>query len=197
MTKQPSMITYKFKYAATSSKHSEIKPQNLVKHLEERLQIDMKIPNLAEIVMRNVQTVTPKCLAFDFPEIYLKKMETLQHEQHPDYEIIRVSAISQLVNEKVQEDELPQYSQEQYDEAMYNNFEVYIGRLQPDTDAYELQRAFHKKGIKFVNLDVKCKEGKKGFAFMKCLTEKDMENAISLDGEMAFGGKKIEIRAAT
>jgi RNA recognition motif-containing protein len=79
---------------------------------------------------------------------------------------------------------------------MYNNFEVFIGRLQPETDPYELQKAFHKKGIRFVNLDVKCKEGKKGFAFLKCLTQKDMENAISLDGEMMFDGKKIEIRAA-
>ena len=91
---------------------------------------------------------------------------------------------------------MPQYSQEEYDEAMYNNFEVFIGRLPEETDGYELQKAFHKKGIKFVNLDVKCKEGKKGFAFLKCLTEQDMHNAISLDGEMAFGGKKIEIRAA-
>lgn len=35
---------------------------------------------------------------------------------------------------------------------MYNNFELYIGRLQPETDAFELQKTFHKKGIKFINL---------------------------------------------
>ncbi len=67
MTKQPSMITYKFKYSPTSSKKSDIKPQDLVKFLEERLQIESKIPNLAEIITRNVQTVTSKCLAFEFP----------------------------------------------------------------------------------------------------------------------------------
>lgn len=65
---------------------------------------------------------------------------------------------------------------------MYNNYELYIGRLPPDADAYELQKLFHKKGIRFVNLEVKNKEGKKGFGFMKCLTEKDLQMAVGLDG---------------
>jgi hypothetical protein len=38
---------------------------------------------------------------------------------------------------------------------MYNNFEVYIGGLPEGADGYELQKVFHKKGIKFVNLEVK------------------------------------------
>jgi len=80
---------------------------------------------------------------------------------------------------------------------MYNNFELYIGRLQPDADPYELQKLFHKKGIRFVNLDVKNKDGKKGFAFMKCLTEADLNNAVQLDNDLMFGGKKLEIRVAT
>ena len=54
---------------------------------------------------------------------------------------------------------------------MYNNYEVYIGNLPGETDAYELQRLFNRKGVRFVTMDVKSKEGKKGFAFMKCLTE--------------------------
>lgn len=92
------MITYKFKYSPNASRNSDLVPQDLIKYLEERLQVDRKIPNLAEIVMRTAQAVTPKCLVFDFPEIFLKKMETLQHEQHPEYEIIRVSAMSQLTS---------------------------------------------------------------------------------------------------
>lgn len=99
MTKQPNMITYKFKCAPSASKKTELKPQDLVKYLEDRMQTgERKIPNLADIIMRNVQTVTSKCLAFEFPEIYLKKMEPLQHENHPEYEIIRVSAMSQLTS---------------------------------------------------------------------------------------------------
>ena len=104
--------------------------------------------------------------------------------------------MSQLTSEQVQEDELPKYSPEEYDEALYNNFEVFIGRLPDETDGSELQKAFYKKGIKFVNLEVKAKEGKRPFAFMKCLTEEDMMNAIKLDGEINFGGKKLEIRMA-
>lgn len=80
---------------------------------------------------------------------------------------------------------------------MYNNFELYIGRLQPEADAYELQKLFHKKGIKFVNLDVKNKDGKKGFGFMKCLTEKDLMKAVELNGELTFCGVKLELRVAT
>jgi hypothetical protein len=79
---------------------------------------------------------------------------------------------------------------------MYNNFELYIGRLQPETDPFELQKIFHKKGIRFINLEVKCKDGKKGFAFMKCLTEPDLMNAVQMDGELAFDGKKLELRIA-
>ena len=123
-------------------------------------------------------------------------MESIQHEHHPEYEVIRVAILSQLTNEQIQDDDLPTYTQEEYDEAMYNNFELYIGRLQPEADASELQRLFHKKGIKFVNLDVKSKDGKKGFAFMKCLTEQDLMNAVSLDGELTFGGKRLELRMA-
>ncbi len=74
---------------------------------------------------------------------------------------------------------------------MYNNFELYIGRLQPETDASELQKLFQKKGIRFISLDVKSKEGQKGFAFMKCLTEKDLMIAVQLNGELAFEGKKL------
>ena len=44
--------------------------------------------------------------------------------------------MSQLTSEQVQEDELPQYSQAEYDEAMYNNFEVFIGRLPEEADGY-------------------------------------------------------------
>ncbi len=87
-----------------------------------------------------------------------------------------------MTSEQVQEEELPQYSQEQYDEAIYNNFEVYIGGLPEGADGHELQKAFHKRGINFVNLEVKSRIGKKGFGFMKCLTEDDMYKAISLDG---------------
>lgn len=99
-----------------------------------------------------------------------------------------------MTSEQSQEDELPQYTQEQYDEAMYNNFEVYIGGLPDGADGYEVQRAFHKKGVKFVNLEVKNKDGKKSFAFMKCLTEEDMYKAIALDGDITFGGKRLGIR---
>ncbi len=95
------MITYKFK----SLTRKDLKPQDLIKYLEEKLQIEGRMPNIAEIVTKTVQTVTPRCLAFEFPEIYLKKIETVQHEQHPDFEIIRVSTISQLKNEQVQDDD--------------------------------------------------------------------------------------------
>jgi hypothetical protein len=84
----------------------------LIRHLEDRLQTgERKIPDIAEIIKKTVKTVTTKCLAFEFPEIYLKRMEPLQHQNHPEYEIIRVSAMSQLTSEQAQEDELPQYSQ--------------------------------------------------------------------------------------
>lgn len=48
-----------------------------------------------------------------------------------------------------------------------------------------------------MNLDVKCKEGKKGFGFMKCLTQQDLENAVSFDGNLVFKGKKLELRMAS
>lgn len=32
---------------------------------------------------------------------------------------------------------------------------------------------------------------------MKCLTEKDLNLAVQLDGELTFGGKKLELRMAT
>lgn len=31
---------------------------------------------------------------------------------------------------------------------------------------------------------------------MKCLTEKDLIMAVELDGELSFGGKKLELRMA-
>lgn len=40
--------------------------------------------------------------------------------------------------------------------------------------------------MKFVAVDVKSKEGKKGFAFMKCLTEDDLNKAVELDGVLTF-----------
>ena len=61
---------------------------------------------------------------------------------------------------------------------MYYNYEVYIGRLGPEADGAELQKAFARKGIRFVNISIKTKDGKKGFAFMKCLTEADMYKAL-------------------
>ncbi len=79
---------------------------------------------------------------------------------------------------------------------MYNNYEVYIGNLPGETDAYELQRLFNRKRVRFVTMDVKSKEGKKGFAFMKCLTEQDLIKAVGLDGVLTFEGRKIEIRKA-
>ncbi len=60
MNKQPGMITYKFK----SLKRKDLKPQDLIKYLEEKLQIEGRMPNIAEIVTKTVQTVTPRCLAF-------------------------------------------------------------------------------------------------------------------------------------
>ena len=39
-------------------------------------------------------------------------------------------------------------------------------------------------------------DGGKVFAFMKCLTEKDLQKAVELDGYLTFGGKKLELRAA-
>jgi hypothetical protein len=52
--------------------------------LEDRFKTgERKIPDIAEIVKKTVKTVTSKCLAFEFPEIYLKRMEPLQHENHP------------------------------------------------------------------------------------------------------------------
>jgi RNA recognition motif-containing protein len=79
---------------------------------------------------------------------------------------------------------------------MYNNYELYIGKIQPDADGYELQRLFHKKGIRFISLDVKNKEGGKGFGFMKCLTEKDLAMAVQMNGEISYGGKRLELRVA-
>lgn len=31
---------------------------------------------------------------------------------------------------------------------------------------------------------------------MKCLTEKDLMNAVQMDGELTFDGKKLELRVA-
>ena len=31
---------------------------------------------------------------------------------------------------------------------------------------------------------------------MKCLTQQDLENAVSLDGNLVFKGKKLELRMA-
>jgi superfamily II DNA/RNA helicase len=83
MTKQPAMITYKLKYAPSGSKKTELRPQDLIEFLSKKFEsfnTSLKNPpNIPEIIMRNVQTVTSKCLAFEFPELYLKSMETIQH----------------------------------------------------------------------------------------------------------------------
>jgi superfamily II DNA/RNA helicase len=101
MNKQPGMITYKFKYAPSATKKVELQPEDLIRYLEDRLQTgEKKVANIAEIVKGTVKTVTAKCLAFEFPELYMKKMEPLQHENHSEYEIIRVSALSQLTSEQ-------------------------------------------------------------------------------------------------
>ncbi len=75
--KIPNMITYKFK--ATQTNRGELKPQDLIKFLEEKISLDGRNISISEIVTKTVQTVTPRCLAFDFPELLLKKMEVLQH----------------------------------------------------------------------------------------------------------------------
>lgn len=65
MNKIPNMITYKFK--ATQTNRGELKPQDLIKFLEERITLDGKNFSISEIVKKTVQTVTPRCLAFEFP----------------------------------------------------------------------------------------------------------------------------------
>jgi hypothetical protein len=60
MSKQVNMVTYKFK----SLNKRDVKPQDLIKFLEERLQVEGRMPSVAEIITKTVQTVTPRCLAF-------------------------------------------------------------------------------------------------------------------------------------
>lgn len=64
---------------------------------------------------------------------------------------------------------------------MYNKHELFIGRLPSDPDPDKLQQLFHTKGIRFVNLSLKEKNGK-GFGFLLCLTNQDLEKAVYFDG---------------